>query len=262
MTRFRYTAAHIEFLREQYQRLPYRQLTAAFNERFGLDKTAQQIKSALRNHGITCGRKTGRGAGCYRLVTREQAAWIREQYQHMPCPELTKAFNAEFDASLTARQIYTFTHNHGITCGRSGRFSAGHKAWNSGTRGVMKPNSGSFEKGHRRNLVPMGSERVDKRDGYILVKVDQVNPYTGQRGWYRHKHVVEWEKAHGAVPEGHLVSFIDGDKTNCDPANLELVTRGEHLQRNRLKLSEQPAELRPAVRAIAKLRARASERSE
>jgi hypothetical protein len=67
----------------------------------------------------------------------------------------------------------------------------------------------SYSKGHvPANLNQIRHERICSNNGYILVKVDQVNPYTGNQAWYRAKHVVNWELANGPVPEGMMLRFI------------------------------------------------------
>jgi hypothetical protein len=119
----------------------------------------------------------------------------------------------------------------------------------------MKPNGGSFAKGQiPKNYKPIGHERICKKDGYILVKVADRNPWNDNpSGWYRHKHVVLWEEKHGPVPDGSCLRFKDGNKRNVLPENLILVSRGEHLRLTSLGYNEQPEELKPAVLNIAKL---------
>lgn len=236
-------------------------LTAAFNAEFGEQKTVNQIKAALNNHKITCGRSRGAlQKGKYRLVTQSQKVWIEQQYKSMTQPELLKAFNEEFGATLTANQLATFLKNHGINCGRTGHFEKGQQPWNTGTKGVMKPNSGCFKPGQEaRNRRPLYSERIDAKDGFILIKVPERCPHTGRPTRFKHKHVWIWEQEHGPVPEGMCVSFIDGDKLHCELENLELVTRGELAIRNKLQLNQQPEELKPAIKALAKLRVKANQ---
>ena len=41
-------------------------------------------------------------------------------------------------------------------------------------------------------------------DGYLKIKIAEPNVW-------RFKHIIEWEKYHGEVPEGMLISFKDGD---------------------------------------------------
>jgi hypothetical protein len=52
-----------------------------------------------------------------------------------------------------------------------------------------------------------------------------------------------WEAAHGPIPPGHIVIFLDGDKTNCDLSNLRLVTQAEKQMLNKRGLRCESPEL-------------------
>lgn len=65
--------------------------------------------------------------------------------------------------------------------------------------------------------------------------------YAGDRFYFRRRsgyyestttgrklHRVIWESEHGVIPEGHVVHHVDGDTTNNDLVNLELMAWGEH----------------------------------
>lgn len=259
--RFVYSEDHIQFLRDNFPKMALEDLTAAFNSAFDLDKSVGSIRSALKNHRITCGRKQGQLVkGKPKLVTWEQKQWLIDQYQGMTQAELLQAFNTEFNRTLGANQLRAFLKNHKIRSGRTGYFEKGQQPWNTGTKGVMKPNSGCFKPGQEaRNRRPLYSERIDTKDGFILIKVPERCPHTGRPTRFKHKHVWIWEQVHGPVPEGMCVSFIDGDKLHCELENLELVTRGELAIRNKLQLNRQPEELKPAIKALAKLRVKANE---
>lgn len=43
-----------------------------------------------------------------------------------------------------------------------------------------------------------------------------------------------WEQVRGPIPEGMNVQFKDGNSRNCTIENLELVSKGENMQRNTL----------------------------
>ena len=45
-------------------------------------------------------------------------------------------------------------------------------------------------------------------------------------------HIIVWEAAHGPVPPGHIVRFVDGNTTNITPGNLVCITRSENSRRN------------------------------
>ena len=58
--RLSFTKEQIEYITTNYQRLPLRELAAAFNSHFGTDKTAGKFKCFITNHGIASGR-----TGCF-----------------------------------------------------------------------------------------------------------------------------------------------------------------------------------------------------
>lgn len=262
MTRFVYTSAMLEFLREGFKEFRVPELTIKFNDEFSLDKTQQQIRACLKNNKFKSGRKPGFLKGeTIKLLSPDQVDFVRQNYPHLTREELTAELNKEFDLTITVKQLVSFVKNHKILSGRTGYFEKGSDPWNKGTKGLMKPNETSFQKGHTpANRKPVGSERIDSKDGYILTKTDQVNPYTGYDGFYRAKHVVLWEQHNGPVPNGNVVRFVDGDKTNINIHNLMLVDLGVNAQLNALKYGEHPKETKPTILAIAKLQQAAHDR--
>lgn len=257
-----YRKKHLDFLRDGYATMLVPELATAFNTMFKLDKTAAQIKSTLSSHGITCGRKHGARLMPCRLYTPDQALFLRENYASRSVAELTDLFNGQYGTAITKQQIRTFVHNRGITSGRTGQFEKGQKSWNLGKKGYMGANLTSFKKGDApANRKPLGTERIDSKDGFILVKVAETNLHTGAPTRFKHKHVHVWEQANGKVPKGMVVSFMDGKKENCDLANLMLLTRAELLVANLHGYRDQPDELKPSVLALAKLEAKAGVRT-
>lgn len=252
--RRKYTAKHLEFLRTRYAKMLIPELTRAFNAKFGMNQTECSIHAALANNKITCGRKTGKTRGRYRLFTQKQARFVRKNYLRLTIPELTSEFNRRYGTEMTVQQIRSFTRNHSIRSGRTGCFEKGHKSWNKGTKGLTGANSGSFKPGNKpASLRPVGAERIDSKDGYILIKVAQPDPYTGFQTRFRQKHVIIWEQEHGPVPAGMIVAFVDGNKANCDINNLMLISRAELLLLNINNYTGAPAELKPSVLALTKL---------
>jgi hypothetical protein len=231
------------------------ELTFEFNEKFGTKQSISAIKSAIKNRRFKSGRLPGQTSCKYRLFTDDQADWLKTNYKKLSQIALARAFNKEFGTERTSAQIISFLKNHRIKSDRTGHFKKGSTPWNAGTKGVMKVNSGCFKKGSiPANKNPLGSERTCSKDGYILIKVAEPNPYNGQPTRYRHKHHVIWEKHNGLIPESHTVTFIDEDKTNCDINNLELISRAELVRRNHMQLKSQPVELKPTIKLLAKLK--------
>lgn len=132
------------------------------------------------------------------------------------------------------------------TTGRQGmgtRFEKGHQAWNKGTSFHAGGRSieTRFKKGERRGVAarlyqPIGTERLSK-DGYRERKVNDDLPL--QARW-RAVHLVLWEAANGPVPQGHVVVFVNGDKTDIRLDNLALVSRRDLMRRNSVHNLPQP----------------------
>jgi hypothetical protein len=170
--------------------------------------------------------------------------------------------NRKYGTRFTEKQVISFTKNHNVISGRTGCFPKGHKPWNAGTKGmgICKGNSGNFKKGCiPANRRPIGSERVDSKDGYILVKVRERNPYTGAPTRFKAKHIIVWELHHGPVPKGMIVIFRDGDRRNFRRSNLVLISKSENVRLNQMRYQKQPPELKPTVFALAKLKTRIGE---
>jgi hypothetical protein len=258
MPRFRYTDEQIAFVREGYQTMSLAQLAPLFSARFGLQKSPSELHALCKNHGIRCGRKSGeRIHQRRRIFSEEQEAFIRAEYRRRPLTDLTRELNRRFAGQWNLNQVRAYLKNHSITSGRTGRFEKGATSWNFGKRGYMGANRTSFKKGSMPHTKRrLWSERVGK-DGFIEISVPERNPYTGAPTRFRHKHVWLWECAHGKVPKGHAVIFKDGNRRNFDLDNLLLVTRAELLSMNLHGYRDMPAELKPAVLALARVEAKA-----
>lgn len=119
--------------------------------------------------------------------------------------------------------------------GKPYRYPKGHVPANKGLRrpgwapGRMKTTQ--FKKGQQNhNVMPVGATRLV--DGYLYIKVAAVRyvPYTVN--WLP-LHILAWERANGrALPSGHCLWFRDGNRTNVESENLELITRAENMRRN------------------------------
>lgn len=233
-----YTGEQLTFLRRRYRHLEARDLTEEFNRKFGTNITVDAMRSTLARNKIYCGRRGHMKGRHAKLLNQEETDLLAKLYKSHTVSECTAIINDMFELELTEQQIKTFISNHGIKSERPNGFQKGHKPWNTGIKGSMKPNSGSFKKGNRpKNITPLGHERIDK-DGYVWIKINQQNPHTGYKHRYVSKHRHVWEQAHGEIPPAHTIAFRDGNKTNCDLENLVLVSRQENLWLNRNGLGD------------------------
>lgn len=197
----------------------------------------------------------------------DELAWIEansKRQRPLAHAEFVQKFGRK---DVTLSNYSALCKRKGWFTGQSGRFVKGQGAWNKGEPMPFHPNSAAtrFKAGQVAiNLNPIGHERICK-DGYLEIKVAQPNPYTGAWGHYVHKHRWAWEQVNGPLPKGMALKCLDGDRQNCDPANWVAVPRAL-LPRlaggrwGRIPYDQAPAEIRPALLAIAKLEHAAREK--
>lgn len=192
----------------------------------------------------------------------EMLAFLKAGFREMDAATLTAAFNAHFHQNRSEGAIKGTCFRHGFKAGRTGHFVKGQEPWNTGTKGVMKRNSGTFSKGIvPATTQPMWHERICSKDGFILMKVPERNPYTGAETRYKHKHVWLWEQENGPVPEGHCVRFKDGNKRNFDPGNLVLISRGVNGTLNKRGYGRLPQQYRDTAIVVAKIEEKIRQRA-
>jgi hypothetical protein len=188
----------------------------------------------------------------------EELAWI-EARKDWPRVDLHRAFVNFWrrdDVSLGA--FKSLCKRKGFMTGRTGGFPPGHVPANKGKKQAYNPNTArtQFQKGQKPfNAREPGYEYTD-RDGYVMICVDEPNPWTGSRTRMVHKQRRLWEQANGPVPAGMRLKSLDGDKTNCDPANWEALPIGMAVRLNGRfgrGYDAAPAEVKPTIMAAAKL---------
>ena len=127
--------------------------------------------------------------------------------------DLTKQFNNRFGTTLSQSNIASLCKRNQWLTGRTGRYEKGNTPHpNARPDG---PNETSFKKGHMpANVKPLGHERICKKDGYILIKVAEENPYTKAQTRYRIKQHVVWEKHNGQLPKPKIDAYNESEKIN------------------------------------------------
>jgi hypothetical protein len=170
------------------------------------------------------------------------------------------------DVSL--RNFNALCKRKGWLTGRTGRIEKGAVPHNKGVpcppgKGGRHPNARrtQFKKGNLpHNANYLGHERIDPKDGYVYVSIDETNPHTGFERRYVLKHKWLWERENGALTEGWALKCLDGNRQNTDPSNWEAVPRailprlaGGNRYRRHLAYDEAAPELKPTVLAVAKL---------
>lgn len=188
-----------------------------------------------------------------------EMAWL-EANRTMPLPEYHAAFCTVFERTdVAAANLHGLRKRKGWKTGRTGRFEKGNVPWTAGRKLPFNANSAAtqFKKGQMpHNHVGAGHERIDPQDGYIIMIVDEENPWSGAATRPVHKHRWLWEQANGPVPEGYALKCLDGNKLNTDPDNWEAVPRAILPRLNGIfgrGYDKAPAEIKPTIMAVTKL---------
>jgi hypothetical protein len=199
-----------------------------------------------------------------RAITYSAAemAWLK-QNRSMIISDYHAAFASAFDRpDVSASHLHALRKRKGWRTGRTGHFVKGKDPHNKGKPHPSRGRSTQtqFKRGNLpHNAKGPGHERIDSKDGYVVLIVDEVNPWTGAKTRPVHKHVYLWEQINGPIPKGHCLKCLDGNKRNTDPSNWELISRGLLPRLNGGKASRTiaydsaPAELKPAILTVAKI---------
>lgn len=255
MTRFIYTSEMREFIAANIKGRRYAALAELMTERFGIAFTTEQLHSYAQNYKLTNDMPSGPLKGERPPLFSEPILnFIKANAEGKTNAEIRQLVNDTFGTDYTLKQVKQVKHRNHISSGLDGRFQKGNPAHNKGKKGYYAPGSekGWFRKGNTpQTYLPVGSE-VMTTDGYPAVKIGDPNVW-------KMKHIIVWEEAHGPVPKGHAVIFLDRDHTNTKLENLALVTRVELLELNRRELIRDNAELSAAGVLIARVNCKISE---
>ena len=135
--------------------------------------------------------------------------------------------------------------------GLSSEFKPGHTPPNKGVKGWQaggRAEQTKWKLGHKpHNYQPIGTLRVNA-DGYLERKITS----TGHKNkdWVCVHHLL-WKEQHGDIPKKHVLIFKNGDKTDLNLDNLELITMAKNLERN--TIHRFPKKLKQIMQAKASL---------
>ena len=169
--------------------------------------------------------------------TDEEKEYLKEICFDKSYKEIASLMTNKFNYEFKTTQVQSAIKRYGLTTGRSGYFKKGSEPWNKGKRGYMGANKTSFKKGMiPKNHKPVGTERVDNREGYIKIKIKEPDKWE-----LKHKFI--YESHYGKIKKGNVVIFLDGNKNNFDINNLKCITREQLLTLNKNNLIKKNANL-------------------
>ena len=156
-----------------------------------------------------------------RRYTQEEKDFLMNFIPGHSYREIAEEFSRRF-WPMTINQVNAFCNYYHIR--------TGHGIFRKGRKMSVKEQSPAtqFKPGHMpHNTLPIGTERISC--GYVEVKT--ANPNIWER-----KHKLIWEQCNGKLPEGWIVVFRDGDKTNLNPDNLDAIPKSVSVTMNRMGL--------------------------
>ena len=264
MSRHIWTEQEEALLCRAYATTPTRELAARLSPHTG-HLSLYQVYNKARSLGLKksarfmASEHSGRiKAGMLRVWTKEKESILRRDYPDTPTRELAARLG------LTIKQVYhkarcmnlkksaafrttiesgCFRTGHKI--GLSNRFQVGNAPFNKGRayHAVGRSAETHYRAGHiPHNTMPTGAVMTDS-SGYLKQKI-------ADNHW-EYVHRLVWEKAHGPIPDGHIVIFKDGDKSHIALDNLACISQRENMQRN--AIHRYPDELKKTILAVAKL---------
>lgn len=265
--RIAYSASEMEWL-EANRMMVISDYHQAFGAKFGRPEiSALNLHGLRKRKGWKTGRDGDRYRGRHRRFSRDEMAWLAVNHA-LPIADYHRSFLAAFPRDdVRPQNLHALRKRMGWKTGRTGQFEKGAKPHNKGVpcapgTGGLHPNARKtqFKKGNiSHTFRGPGHERIDSKDGYVILIVEERNPWTGATTRPVHKHRWLWEQKNGPLPDGMALKCLDGDKTNTDPSNWKLIPRalllrlngGRH--RRRVAYDAAPAELKPTLMAVAEL---------
>ena len=217
-----YNDEEISFLKEAVPGKSRSEVVQLFNAEFGRHLSIKQLASIMYRHQLYTGIK-GRSKP-YTLNKRGGFSEAERRFLLDTIPgrhrsETVALFNKTFSKPITLNQLKHFIKLNNIKTVRRAPYEKGTQPLTGFKKGEMRYPHYAFKKGQKPpNTRPIGDKHVGT-DGYSLVK-------TGDNQWQA-EHILLWESRYGTVPEGRVLIFADGNKSNISLDNLIMVSRKE-----------------------------------
>lgn len=227
----RYPKEINDFIKANVVGTTTKELASMVSREFGLVFTESMMKSYKANHGLKSGTKCGLEKGSpSKQFPADVKEYICKNHKGKRPKEMADLLNANFGTNYKDSQIRAYYKNHGLKSGLDGKFQKGNVPWSKGLKGICTGGRGTQFKpgGIPHNVLPVGSERVNV-DGYVEIKTADPNVWGL-------KHRVVYEQNIGKIPEGFVITFLDGDSQNIALDNLVLISMRESLRLTQLGL--------------------------
>lgn len=190
------------------------------------------------------------------IFTKEMDQILIKNYLSVPQKPLAKQIGVSSTCLRTRMRQLGLEVPDKIIAQRKqkGMFKKGMVSFNKGLKiteflspkAIEKLKKTQFKKGHKPKNTLSGNGHIrirkDSKTGrlYKYIKLKDSN-------WQLLARVV-YEKEKAAIPNNHVIRFIDGNTLNCDIKNLECISMAENGKRTLNEYHNHPKELKTAIK--------------
>lgn len=245
---------YVDWIRAHAAEYTTKEMAAISEQETGIAVDYKQVLNLKKNNHIAS-IKVDHRKNVFRLFTDDQEEWIGSVQQGKSNAELAAMIRERYGIEVTAKQISNWKKRHHLKSGLTGYFYSKENPVKDPhfMRGRPCTSNAKYKKGNRpHNAVPVGTE-VKKDAEYWWVKIAEPNQW-------RQKHILIWEAAHGPVPAGHCLKFLDGNRDNVCLENLQLISKRVNNVMNYHHLSFPEAEMTKTGIMLAQVTVKAEER--
>lgn len=177
--------------------------------------------------------------GKFTPFTKAQEQYIKDHYLERPIKVLCGDLNCGFG------RIERFLKKNDLHIPkeivekrkRKSQFQKGKAPANKGKKQSEYMSLEAIERS-KRTRFKKGNEphNTKSKNGTVSIRRDSSGNYYKyiriNKGVWRLYHRILWERKRGAIPDGKMVAFKDGNSLNVVLDNLELITKEENMYRN------------------------------
>lgn len=200
-----------------------------------------------------------------RRLTGKELRYIIENYPHKPTRVIAyfldmsiyRVYNIASTRGLRKSPEFLASERSGIfikggNYGQRYQYEKGHVPANKGKKMPEHLKERIKHTWFKKGSIPPNT----KFDGYVSFRKDSNDTYyahirvSAGRFKLLHRHI--WEQHNGIIPNGHIVTFRNGNTSDLRLENLELITREQNMLRN--TRHNYPPDLQQAIMALNKLK--------
>lgn len=238
------------FLVENYENNTIEELSNLFFVKYGIRIDKSQMGKECRSIGLkrgkgSKGRKRKSGLTRNVFMKKEKDDFIKQNIDTMPFSQLCDAFRLKFGDGTSnnsigmrisrlgykrTRNCFYYTKDNDLFLIENfERFNYEElknefdKKFNTDISVSSLKHRCNEILGLKKNQKKLKIGEETKRNGRVMVKVSKGKGYYN----YIDKNRLVYQKEFGEIPDGYRVIYLDGNKKNCNPDNLYLVSRRE-----------------------------------